>query len=201
MVALVTDGGLRRRLGSWNSRGSPSTASLWMRRQATRLHLLLAIVAGSAACSERSEDPAVPGFAEYQLLEPESLPDSHFRIYREGAEVRFEWVNRDEVPRCRVLADWAVEDIERTIESLDPSADYDSPECEAGTSPPVPAERHLHLEGFPRSPYACSAFCCQGELRPIGSVYSHLVVDFDRGELQTADGGTTSAYDQSASCL
>lgn len=73
---------------------------------------------------------------------------------------------------CGFLTDRAYEDITRTPEGLDPTAEYHPPDCEYGN------DGLLYIEGFTHSPFDCNWYCCNVDLLPMVVAYwaagSHL---------------------------
>jgi hypothetical protein len=66
---------------------------------------------------------------------------------------------------CGFLTDRAYEDLETTVESLDPRKDYvaDPEQCRASEL--------VYIEGFDHSPFECYWMCCHPDLVPVALVY------------------------------
>ena len=70
---------------------------------------------------------------------------------------------------CGFLTDRAYEDLETTIEALDPSVDYG---VWHGCGDTFDLKGRAHLEDFEHSPFACEWQCCHPELTRVALVYS-----------------------------
>jgi len=95
-------------------------------------------------------------------------------IYRDDHRIEIVSVSDpNQSPSCGMLTERAYQDLKATIESLDPSVDYDfetsEQECSYFDSPGA----QIHIEGFEHSPFSCDAFCCRPELSMIPIVYLH----------------------------
>jgi hypothetical protein len=113
---------------------------------------------GTGGDDQMPNDP--PGELEYET------PDSAF--YR--LERRVDIVALDGVSRagCGLLTDRAYDDLVTTLDSLDPTEDYNVwMGCLQSRDP----RGRVHLEGFEHSPFACDWDCCHPDLGDIALVY------------------------------
>lgn len=120
--------------------------------------LIVAAAALAASCGPEVDEDVPPGELVYS--------DAFSAIYR--IDRRMEVVAVDPMlgqTGCGYLTDRAYEDIEATIEALDPSKDYvaDPEVCEA--------LEKVYIEGFEHSPFECFWMCCHRDLVPIALVY------------------------------
>ena len=120
--------------------------------------MVAAAVAGAASCGPEVGEHMPPGELVYS--------DTANEVYR--LDRRIEVVAVDPVfgqDGCGYLTDRAHDDIETTIEALDPSKDYvvDPEVCQAFEL--------VYIEGFEHSPFQCWWMCCHRDLMPIATVY------------------------------
>jgi hypothetical protein len=119
--------------------------------------LIVAIVAWVASCGPEVDEDMPPGELVYA--------DAIKEIYR--LDRRIEVVAVDPMlgrDGCGYLTDRAVDDIETTLASLDPSKDYVPPDT-------CHALEKVYIEGFEHSPFKCFWMCCHADLVPIALVY------------------------------
>ena len=112
----------------------------------------------AASCGPEVDEDVPPGELVYS--------DVFAEIYR--LDRRVEVVAVDPMfgkDGCGFLTDRAYEDLETTIEALDPSMDYvtDPERCQA--------TEQVYIEGFVHSPFACNWICCHLDLAPVATVY------------------------------
>lgn len=119
---------------------------------------VLAAMVFAASCRPESDEDTPPGELVYS--------DTIEEIYR--LDRRIEVVAVDPVrglQGCGYLTDRAYEDIDTTVEALDPRKDYlaDPERCDALDK--------VYIEGFEHSPFACDWICCNLDLAPVATVY------------------------------
>jgi len=119
---------------------------------------ILALFATAVSCGPDGNEDEPPGTLEYEI------PTARF--YRLDRRVDMLGVDPT-VDRsgCGFLTDRAYDDLEGTLETLDPNAEYDWSECESNPN------GLLYLEGFKHSPFACNWYCAHPDLLPIAVVY------------------------------
>lgn len=124
----------------------------------TKALIIIAAAALTASCGPDADEDAPAGELVYA--------DAFMEIYR--LDRRMEVVAVD--PQfgrdgCGFLTDRAYEDIETTVQALDPSKDYvaDPERCQA--------LEKIYVEGFEHSPFECYWLCCHPDMLPIASVY------------------------------
>ena len=122
---------------------------------------IVAVIAGFVlGCGPEVDDDGTPGELEYET------PDSAF--YR--LERRVDIVALDGVSRagCGLLTDRAYDELVTTLDSLDPTREYNVwMGCLQSRDP----RGRVHLEGFEHSPFACDWDCCHPDLGDIALVY------------------------------
>jgi hypothetical protein len=144
----------------------------------------------ASACGPRVDDEdRPPGELVYE--------DSFERLYRldRRIEVIYDYEREDGLEgKCGILADRAYEELETTIESLDPSKDYvvDPEECEAIDG--------VYIDGFEHSPFACYWLCCHPDLLPIAIVYLAVLETFSNGDPPTINGEPYVALEPDRPC-
>lgn len=141
---------------------SQASMSRYDRWQASAKSKIVAacIVLLVAACGPEVDEDAPPGFLEYE--HPEA------RLYRLDRRVDIVPFDLDLRPReCGYLTDRAYYDIVETIDSLDPSVDYNDYLCRPVYNP----KDRVHIEGFEHSPFFCDWNCCHPDLFPISTAY------------------------------
>lgn len=97
------------------------------------------------------------------MLEYESPTHQIYRLDR-----RLDIVGVDpmvDLSGCGFLTDRAYDDLTRTLSQLDPNAEYSRLDCDYAP------EGSLYIEGFVHRPFACSWYCCHGDLLPMVIVY------------------------------
>lgn len=94
---------------------------------------------------------------------------------------------------CGYLTDRAYEDLETTIEALDPRKDYvaDPEVCQA--------LEKVYIEGFEHSPFECYWMCCHHDLMPIANVYLAVFSNLSNQE-PIIDGEPYVALDPDQPC-
>lgn len=119
---------------------------------------VLAVFLAGCGPEDGNDEHEPPGTLEYEM------PVAKF--YRLERRVEMVGVDPSVDPSgCGFLTDRAYEDLAGALDGLDPNAEYAPPECEY--SP----EASVYLEGFTRSPFGCSWYCCHRDLLPIAVVY------------------------------
>jgi hypothetical protein len=153
--------------------------------------IVIAIIATFAsACGPRVVDEdRPPGELVYE--------DSFLRLYRldRRIEVIYDYEREDGLEgECGILTDRAYEELETTIESLDPSKDYvvDQEECEVIDG--------VYIDGFEHSPFACYWLCCHSDLLPIATVYLAVLETFSNGDPPTINGESYVALEPDHPC-
>jgi hypothetical protein len=124
----------------------------------SKVFITVTAAALAACCGPDVEEDVPPGDLVYS--------DIYKEIYRLDRRVEVVAVDPTFVNTgCGYLTDRAVEDIETTIESLDPSADYvaDPQQCRT--------EELIYIEGFEYSPFECVWLCCHPDMVDIALVY------------------------------
>jgi hypothetical protein len=124
--------------------------------------IVVAIAVCAVGCGPDPDEEAPRGELVYA--------DDIKEIYR--LDRRMEVVALDpmwEKDGCGFLTDRAYDDIETTIEALDPSKDYftDPEECQSVA--------RVYIEGFEHSPFECYWMCCHPDLVRIALVYLAVV--------------------------
>jgi hypothetical protein len=129
------------------------------------------VILALACGPEASDEDVPPGELVYE--------DPDTRIYR--LDRRVEVVIRQEHRErreCGFLTDRVHDELERTIDMLDPGEDYgydaDLVDCD-------PPDAWIHLAGFEHSPFQCHWQCCRPELLWVAFLYSMVVHTFDGG--------------------
>lgn len=147
---------------------------------------VFACVATSCGPDVDDDDGDPPGALEFEM------PVAKF--YR--LDRRVEMVGRDpavDPSGCGLLTDRAHDEIIRTLDELDPSAEYDFPECD------YDPEGSVHIEGFVHSPLACSWYCCHLDLLPIALAYFAAGSNLD-GQYPSIDGEPYVALEPDVPC-
>jgi hypothetical protein len=124
----------------------------------SKVFITIMAAALAACCGPDVEEDVPPGELVYA--------DAFKEIYRLDRRVEVVAVDPHFVAEgCGYLTDRAYEDIEATVEALDPSKDYvaDPEMCQA-------LER-IYIEGFEHSPFECYWMCCHPDLVPIALAY------------------------------
>jgi len=98
-----------------------------------------------------------------------------------------------------MLTERAYEDVQSTLESLDPSVDYDyalgEEDCAYSDSPAA----QIHIDGFEHSPFSCDSFCCRPELAGVPHVHLHVMNNL-AGRVLEVDGEPYVAIDSEIPC-
>lgn len=141
----------------------------------------------AASCGPDVDDDVPPGELAYA--------DDLKQIYR--LDRRIEVVAVDPIfdgEGCGFLTDRAYEDIESTIESLDPSKDYavDPEVCQAIDG--------VYIDGFQHSPFACYWLCCHPDLLPVATVYLAVLETLSNGDPPTINGEPYVALEPDRPC-
>ena len=129
--------------------------------RALGLAVALALLQGCGPkVSHEDEATDPPGVLEY-----ETPVAQYFRQDRRVEVVALDPIlGRD---GCGYLTDRAYDDLVGTIEGLDPTSDYDWPDC-------LPADDRkslVHLDRFEHSPFVCGWDCCHPDLLRVALVY------------------------------
>jgi hypothetical protein len=146
-----------------------------MRRQGLgRAHLTASAVAIlTLACGPKAgDDDAPPGELVY-----EAPYESVYRLDRRiDVVMRQEHGERRE---CGFLTDRALNELESTIDALDPGVDYgyDADLVDCDYEPMA----WVHLDGFEHSPFQCSWMCCRSELLGAAFIYAMVIHTFHGG--------------------
>lgn len=131
--------------------------------------ITLAIMMVVLACGpQASEGDDIPGELEYEQI--------YNRLYRldHRIDVIKELPGEDRERReCGFLTARAYDDLEGTLESLDPSVDYGEHPADCSTYGAL-----VHIEGFEHSPFECAAECCHSDLLRAAIVYSVILNNF-----------------------
>ncbi|MCX4242525.1 hypothetical protein [Paraliomyxa miuraensis] len=98
---------------------------------------------------------------------------------------------------CGTLTDRAHDELQATLEGLDPREDHahdpEVPACDPGPG------AWVHIEGFDHSPSACDWRCCAPELARAGLVYALVEYHF-LGEVLSFDGEPYVAVEPDKPC-
>jgi hypothetical protein len=97
---------------------------------------------------------------------------------------------------CGLLTELALNELESTIEALDPSVDYG---YDAGALDCIPPGTWVHIEGFEHSPFECSWMCCRSELLWAAFIYSAVISHF-YGATPNLDGEPYVAVEPDRPC-
>jgi hypothetical protein len=148
--------------------------------------IVVAIAAWVASCGPEVDEDMPPGDLVYS--------DAFNEIYR--LDRRVEVVAVDSMfgqDGCGYLTDRADDDLETTIEALDPSKDYvaDPEVCQA--------LEKVYIEGFEHSPFACYWMCCHHDLMPIANVYLAVFSNLS-GQAPIIDGEPYVALEPDQPC-
>lgn len=142
------------------------------------------------ACGpETGDENDPPGKLEYEEL--------YNRIYRQDhrIDVIKELPGEDGVRReCGLLTSRGYDDLEGTLESLDPSTDYSEHPADCSTYGAL-----VHIEGFEHSPFECAAECCHSDLLRAAIVYSVILNNF-YGIMPVIDGEPYVAIEPDQPC-
>jgi hypothetical protein len=141
------------------------------------------------ACGPEQDDaPDAPGELVYEQL--------YNRVYRldRRIDASFESPGADDDWKCGLLTDRAYDELEATIEALDPSADYGEHRPDCNTHGAL-----VHIEGFEHSPFDCTHECCHRDLVWAAFVYTMILTNFDGG-YPTFDGEPYVAIDPDQPC-
>jgi hypothetical protein len=132
--------------------------------------VMLAMMMFVLACGpEAGEKNDIPGELEYEQL--------HERLYRldRRIDVRFEAENGERW-ECGMLTDRAYDELEGTLEALDPDVDYGEHAVDCNTHGAL-----IHVEGFAHSPFECTFECCHPDLLWAAVVYTMILNNFFGG--------------------
>ena len=165
-------------------------AKLMVRHGTTSLLVMLLL--GCDPGSEGSDETGPIGYLEFE--------GGVSLIYRDGHRVEVASVlDPNQPPSCGMLTERAYKDLQRTIESLDPSVDYDyelgEEDCAYSDSPAA----QIHIEGFVHSPFWCDSFCCRPELAGVPTVYLHVTNNLV-GRVLEVDGEPYVAIESEIPC-
>jgi hypothetical protein len=149
---IVNGAGKRHRLGARVMRKSIAASTI----------AVLALACGP----EASDEDDLPGKLVYE--------DSYTKVYR--LDRRIDLVieqEHGERRECGFLTDRAHDELEATIDALDPGVDYgyDADVLDCNYRPMA----WVHIEGFEHSPFECSWMCCRPELIWVAVVYSMVI--------------------------
>lgn len=134
--------------------------------------IIMSIIAAFAlSCGPQAADEQLP---PGELVYEERLE----RLYRldRRVEVIYDYERDDGVEgKCGILTDRAYEELESTLEALDPASDYgydpDILDCERSPA-------WVHIEGFEHSPFECGFSCCHPDLYSVAFVYTMALNNF-----------------------
>lgn len=127
--------------------------------------LLFALACGP----ETGEQNDIPGKLEYEEL--------YNRVYRDDHRIDVIQAlpgDDSEHRECGFLTDRGYNDLDGTLEALDPSADYGEHPADCDTHGAL-----VYIEGFEHSPFDCSYECCHADLLWAAVVYSMVLNNFD----------------------
>lgn len=136
-----------------------------MRKPLSTLAIMMVVLACGPQAGEGDD---IPGELEYEQI--------YNRLYRldRRIDVIKELPGEDSERReCGFLTARAYDDLEGTLESLDPSADYGEHPADCSTYGAL-----VHIEGFEHSPFECAPECCHSDLLRAAIVYSVILNNF-----------------------